>query len=57
VNFLIFDLKIEKNHFVEDFLKEYPHPEIAHKFNLRELNKDLNSSLETKENNSKKLKI
>jgi hypothetical protein len=57
LNFFVFDLKLEKNHFIEEFIKEHPQSEFAHKFNLRELNKDLNSNLEIKENTSKKIKI
>lgn len=57
LNFFVFDLKIERNKFIDIFLKEHPNSKIAQLFELRELNQELMSDLSIQPSSSKKIKI
>jgi ankyrin repeat protein len=49
VNYLIFDLNIEKTEYIKTYLTNNPDEKINSWFNLRDLNKELNESLNTNE--------
>jgi hypothetical protein len=53
VNCLIFDLNIEKTNNINEFLTNHPDEKITSWFNLRDLNKELNESLDINESQKK----
>lgn len=57
VKFLIFNLNLEKNNEIIDYLKKNPNQEINNLFALKELNKTLNSELKIEQNNKKRIKL
>jgi hypothetical protein len=59
LEYLIIELNIPKNRYIEQHLKDNPKSEAIRLFELRNLNKDLNTelSLENIENTNRKLKL
>jgi hypothetical protein len=56
-NYFIFDLKIEMNQHIRDYLVENNRYDIVELFNKRELNRNLHENLETNHQSTKKIKI
>lgn len=54
VNYLIFDLNIEKTEYISTYLKNNPDEKVNSWLDLRDLNKNLNESLSSDTNNQQK---
>ncbi len=55
--YFIFDLKMEKNESIDEFLKENPNEDVEKMFQLASLNKNLDQELNSNNSLSKRLKI
>ncbi len=57
VQYMIFNLDIEKDEIVKGYLKSNPNEKVNQWFELRDLNSDLSDNLSTTDNNVRKIKI
>lgn len=58
IEYLVCNYGIARTKLIDDYLKKYPHSSVEHMFEMRAINKELSTNLESKENtNNNKTKI
>lgn len=53
IEYLVCHYGIARTELIDNYLQKYPHPSVEHMFEMRAINKELNSSLDIKENTNK----